>query len=104
MVADDEQLLRLQNKLKTQDNYEAEEEQRNSVDNRMQGSADSLLKVPNQHHAIRKEGFKRITGQFAWRQCSIIVCFYLHPMQGNKKRNYVSNMLNVPWETIENWL
>ena len=104
MVADDEQLLRLQNKLKTQENYEAEEEQRNSVDNCMQGSTDSLLKVPNRHHAIRKEGFKRRTGQFAWRQRSIIVCFYLHPRLGNKKRNYASNMFNVPWKTIENWL
>ena len=64
MVVDDEQLLRLQSKLKPQASYEAEEEQRNSVDNCMQGSVDLFLKVPNRHHAIRKEGFKRRTGQF----------------------------------------
>ena len=81
-----------------------QKKKRNSVHNCVQGSADSLLKVPNRHHAIRKEGFKRRTGQFTWRQRSIIVCFYLHPRLGNKKKNYVSNMFNVPWKTVENWL
>ena len=104
MVVDDEQLLRLQSRLKTQASYEAEEEERNSVDNCSQGSVDSSLKVPNRHLAIRKEGFKKRTGQFTWRQRSIIVCFYLRPRLGNKKRKYVSDMFDVPWKTVENWL
>ena len=104
MVVDDEQLLRLQNKLKTQEDYEAEEEQRTLVDACAQGSVDLFFKVPNPHHTIRKEGVKRSTSQLTWRQRAITLCFCLRPRLGNKRRNYVSNLFNVPWKTIENWL
>ena len=72
MVVDNEQLLRLQQKkLKTQEDYEAEEEQRTLVDAHTQGSVDLFFKVPNPHHAIRKEGVKRSTSQLTWRQRAI---------------------------------
>ena len=59
MVVDNEQLLRLQQKkLKTQEDYEAEEEQRTLVDTYMKGSVDLFFKVPNRHHTIKKKALK----------------------------------------------